>query len=507
MSTPRTKTAVSLKFRIWEYFIFFTAVVFIMLWFFQIVFLENFYEKMKISDVRRTASQIIDEYGSDDYSNLLTNIALTNDLCIEIVDKYGRTIYTKDTLGKSCLIHSPDSMKSEFLAKLKDSGEDTVYFKKYNPAISNDTLVLAAVIGDLDDPEGYLLINSPLVPVGSTVSIIKRQLLIITVYLVALSLVISFFMARRISEPIAKITKSAEKMASGNYNIKFEGGDYLEIQQLASTLTYASQQISKVDAMQRDLIANVSHDLRTPLTMLKAYAEMIRDLSGDNPQKRNEHLEIIIEETDRLAQLVNDILDLGKLEDGNQKLNYSEFNIKVLMQDIIARYDGLSKKKDYHIHFEPDDDILVRCDIIKIQQVIYNLINNAVNYTGDDKQVFVRQKNKEDCVRIEISDTGQGISSDKIKLIFDKYYRSENHKREVVGTGLGLSIVKAILKKHGYNFGVYSVVGKGSTFWFEIKDLVKDEKEDPPEEIQQEKKLEKWHHEKKHEHDKDKEQK
>ena len=151
-------------------------------------------------------------------------------------------------------------------------------------------------------------------------------------------------MARRISEPIAKITKSAEKMASGNYNIKFEGGDYLEIQQIASTLTYASQQISKVDAMQRDLIANVSHDLRTPLTMLKAYAEMIRDLSGDNPQKRNEHLEIIIEETDRLAQLVNDILDLGKLEDGNQKLNYSEFNIKVLMQDIIARYDGLSKK-------------------------------------------------------------------------------------------------------------------------------------------------------------------
>ena len=130
-----------------------------------------------------------------------------------------------------------------------------------------------------------------------------------------------------------------------------------------------------------------------------------------------------------------------------------------------------------------------------------------MNYTGDDKQVFVRQKNKEDCVRIEVSDTGQGISSDKIKLIFDKYYRSENHKREVVGTGLGLSIVKAILKKHGYNFGVYSVVGKGSTFWFEIKDLVKDEKEDPPEEIQQEKKSEKWHHEKKHEHDKDKEQK
>lgn len=132
-------------------------------------------------------------------------------------------------------------------------------------------------------------------------------------------------------------------MAAGNYSIKFEGGDYLEIQRLASTLTYAGQQISKVDAMQRDLIANVSHDLRTPLTMLKAYAEMIRDLSGDNPQKRNEHLEIIIEETDRLAQLVNDMLDLSKLEDGNQELNYTEFNIRILLEDIVARYEGISK--------------------------------------------------------------------------------------------------------------------------------------------------------------------
>ncbi|MGN1481337.1 sensor histidine kinase [Porcipelethomonas sp.] len=494
MNTPKTKTAVSLKFRIWEYFIFFTAVVFIMLWFFQIVFLENFYERMKISDVKQSAQEIISEYGSDNYGRLLTEIAISNDLCIEIVDKYGRVIYTKDTLGKSCLIHSPESMKSDFLAKLKESGEDTIYFKKFNSAINNDMLVFAAVIGSVNSPDGYLLINTPLVPVGSTVSIIKRQLFLITIYLVLLSLIISFFMARRISEPITKITKSAEKMAAGNYNIKFEGGDYLEIQQLASTLTYAGEQISKVDAMQRDLIANVSHDLRTPLTMLKAYAEMIRDLSGDNPQKRNEHLEIIIEETDRLAQLVNDILDLGKLEDGSQKLNYSEFNIKELMEDIITRYDGISKKKDYHIHFEADEDIIVKCDFIKIQQVIYNLINNAINYTGEDKQVFVRQKNMDGCVRIEVADTGDGIESDKIKLIFDKYYRSENHKREVVGTGLGLSIVKAILKKHGYNFGVYSVVGKGSTFWFEIKDIVT---QNGDEKLPEENKSEKKHHEKK----------
>ena len=317
---------VSLKFKIWQYFMFFTAVVFILLWFFQIVFLENFYEGMKISDVKRSAATIVENYGDEDYSDLLTEIAINNDLCIVITDKFNRTVYSKDVMGRNCLIHGPNNMSYDFIQKLRDSEKSSIYFKEFNSTINSDTLIMVSTIGAKDDPDGYLLINTPLVPIGSTASIIKRQLIIITFYLLVLGVIISFFMSKRIADPITRITKSAEGLAEGKYDIKFEGGDYLEIQQLASTLTYAGQEISKVDMMQRDLIANVSHDLRTPLTMLKAYAEMIRDLSGDNPVKRNEHLEIIIEETDRLAQLVNDILDLSKLEDGNQKLNYSEFS-------------------------------------------------------------------------------------------------------------------------------------------------------------------------------------
>ncbi len=480
LNKRRLKNA-SLRIRIWEYFIFFTALVFILLWFFQVVFLERFYEGMKIINVKNAAVEIAGHYGEEDYGQLLTQTSLNNDMCIDIVDKYGRVIYSKDILSKSCLLHSPESKRSQFLLKFKNIGKSEIYYKEYNPITNSDILIYTSVIGSVSSPEAFILINSPLVPVGATASIFKQQLLIIIGILLVLSSIISFFMAKNIADPISKITKSAEQMASGNYDIKFEGKGYEEIQRLANTLTYAGRQISKVDAMQRDLIANVSHDLRTPLTMLKAYAEMIRDLSGDNPVKRNQHLEIIIDETDRLALLVNDMLDLSKLEGGDQKLNYSEFNIKELLSDIIVKYKALSGKKDYDISFEPDKDVTVRCDIIKIQQVIYNLINNAINYTGDDKKVFVKQINRSDCVRVEISDTGDGIAADKIKLIFEKYYRSENHKREIVGTGLGLSIVKAILKKHGYNFGVFSSEGKGSTFWFEIKDIVKPENtEEPP---------------------------
>jgi signal transduction histidine kinase len=256
--------------------------------------------------------------------------------------------------------------------------------------------------------------------------------------------------------------------------VEFDGDEYNEVYQLSQTLSYASKEISRVDKLQRDLIANVSHDLRTPLTMLKAYAEMIRDLSGDNPVKRSEHLNIIINETDRLAELVTDMLDITKIESGELSLSYTVFGIRSKLEDIISRYKGISEYMGYNIHFEPDEEIEVCCDAVKIEQVVTNLINNAINYTGEDKNVYVQQINQSDGVRVEVKDTGQGISEEDIKHIFDKYYRSENHKREVVGTGLGLSIVKVILKKHNFAYGVQSTIGKGSTFWFKLRLAEKD---------------------------------
>ena len=461
---------IPLKFKIWMYFVAFTIMVFVLLWLFQILFLENFYERMKTKGASYSAATIAasyDDLDSEELDELISKIALENDLCVEILDRYGRSVYSKKVLG-DCLIHGRENSTYIYVQMISDSEDHIIKYKIKNPRSNYDMLLYGCALGDSENPEGYLLLNSALVPVGSTVSIIKRQLMIITALLIVAAFIISLFLSRRIARPIDRITKSAEELAKGNFNTKFDGRGYLEAKQLADTLTYAEKELSRVDTMQRDLIANVSHDLRTPLTMLKAYAEMIRDLSGDNPKKRNEHLEIIINETDRLSAMVNDILDLSKLESGRQKLEPTEFGISSKLSEIIGRFKGISEKMGYNIHFAPDEERMVRCDVVKIEQVIYNLINNAINYTGEDKQVYVRQINCSDGVLIEVEDTGDGIEEDKIKLIFDKYYRSENHKREVVGTGLGLSIVKAVLKLHGYDYGVRSTLGKGSTFWFKI---------------------------------------
>lgn len=461
---------IPLKFSIWIYFIGFTIIVFLLLWLFQILFLEKFYTQSKIRDVDASAAQIIYSYKNDkpvDFSLKMDEIASKNDLCIEIVNRYGRSMYTKEH-SVDCIIHGRTNKTYEYQQEISENGNQPIWRKVKNPHNNYSMVLFGCALGDSEVPDGYLFINTTLVPVGSTVSIIKRQLMVITFILVIFAFIISLFLSRTIARPIDRITIAAESLAKGNFNTEFDGRGYLEVKQLADALTYAEKELSRVDTMQRDLIANVSHDLRTPLTMLKAYAEMIRDLSGDNPKKRNEHLEIIINETDRLSLMVNDILDLSKLESGRQKLAPEEFEISSKLSEIIDRFKGISEKMGYNIHFKADEERIVYCDVVKIEQVIYNLINNAINYTGEDKQVYVRQINSQNGIIIEVEDTGEGIEQDKIKLIFDKYYRSENHKREIVGTGLGLSIVKAVLKLHNYDYGVRSTIGKGSVFWFRI---------------------------------------
>jgi signal transduction histidine kinase len=294
--------------------------------------------------------------------------------------------------------------------------------------------------------------------------------MLIGIPLLILGIGISYILARLIEAPITRIIRSAEILGSGDFSVHFDGRGYAETEILAETLEYSAGELAKVDTLKRDLIANVSHDLRTPLTMIKAYAEMVRDLSGDNPKKRAEHIGVIIEESDRLSDLVTDILDLSKLETGALELKLTEFDICGHINTLMGRYKLLSEKNDYKFILSMPEKFMITADIIKIDQVLYNLINNAVNYTGESKEIYICVlPETETKARVEITDTGRGIKEEDLSTIFERYYRTEKAKREVIGTGLGLSIVKEIMKLHNFRYGVMSEVGVGSTFWFEVE--------------------------------------
>lgn len=458
-----------MRFNISLYFILFILIMFMIIWFFQIIFMQSFYKRVKNRDIEYAVKEIVSNFGNRD-AVTMTALRMANEynLCITLFDGSGEIFFTADILSGQCLIHSADRDLQADIRKIREDVGGSVTGESYNIRLQSKMLVFGMLVGELSDPQGYILIDSVLQEVGSTISVLKEQMVYITVSLSVVGLALALFMSKYLADPIIRITKSAEIMANGDYNVPFEGSGYLEAEKLANTLDYAAKEISQVDTLQRDLIANVSHDLRTPLTMVKAYAEMIRDLSGEHPAKREEHLNVIIEETDRLALLVQDMLDLSKLESGGQQLSYTNFGIRAKLDEILERYGDFCEKRGYTIEFIPDEEIVVRCDVVKIQQVIYNLINNAINYTGEDKRIIVRQTNLFNGVKIEISDTGDGIEQENLHLIFDKYYRAEKHRREIVGTGLGLSICQAILKKHNFPYGVKSELGKGTTFWFKI---------------------------------------
>lgn len=257
----------------------------------------------------------------------------------------------------------------------------------------------------------------------------------------------------------------------------FKGGHYTEINNLADTLTRASIELEKSDMLQKDLIANVSHDLRTPLTMIKSYAEMIKDISGNNPQKRDEHLQVIIDEADRLNGLVNDLLTISRMQSGKMTLHRHDFNITEAAQMILNTYRIMEEEEGYTFQLNAPANFIVNGDEDKIKQVISNLFTNAIKFCGEDKTVVITLKKRGRFVVCRVEDHGVGIAAEELDHVWDRYYKaSSNMVRATEGSGLGLSIVKEILTLHKVNYGVESTLGSGTTFWFELN-YVKTEKE------------------------------
>ena len=307
--------------------------------------------------------------------------------------------------------------------------------------------------------------------INGTRNILLVYFILVGIFVLLAAALFSYSVSQRLSSGIKNLSATAERFSKGDFNVNFTNSEYKELAVLSDTLNSVRDEVKKSDSFQRELLANVSHDLKTPLTMIKAYASMIREISGDNPQKRDKHLQVIIDEADRLTGLVNDVLNVSKLTSGINEINCKVFNFTEFLYGIINKFEYLQETQGYKIMVDVDANLYTRADEEKIGQVIYNLLGNAVNYTGEDKTVYISLKKdlQEDRIKLKIRDTGKGIAKDELAEIWNRYYRvKENHSRPVKGTGLGLNIVKIILKNHSFDFGADSELGKGSTFWIDF---------------------------------------
>jgi len=458
----------SIKTKLTLFFAIFSLAILGIMWISQVLLLETTYNNKKKNDLIFLGEEITANLDSSDLNILINQKSFGNNNNIYLLNQNGMVLlpieiastsnnFLRSNLFNAMITNLNNVDDDVVIYKLKDESTSYVYCAKL---IYNEETV-------------YLYINSPLEPVKQTIALLSYQLLIITAIVILLSMVLAIIFSNNISKPVVQMSKAAKKLAKRDFNVVFVGSSYKEINELAETLNYTKSELMKSDDMQKQLIANVSHDLKTPLTMIKAYAEMIRDLNGDDKVKRKKNTNIIIDETDRLAALVNDILNISKAGTGLDNFEKKEENISEIVMGIIEKFGVLEEYKSYKFIIDVDTDLFSICNKEKMEQVIYNLIANAVNYTGDDKKITISLKEFKDYIRFVVIDTGKGIPKELLENIWDRYYRSvETHKRPIKGSGLGLSIVKSILNAHGFNFGVDSIVGSGSSFYIDFPKII-----------------------------------
>ena len=468
------RTKFGIKWKVFLCFGIFTVVIVCLLWLFQIVFLEDFYKLIKTNGIYSSAAVLEKNIERDDLQDVVSDLSRSQEVYVRIVTQSGEDISSAEV---SFWIN-PFELSELYLRAVGSGGSYMQIFSNRRTSAAGDGGYLYSASRPMESivyvrlarrhgREAMIILNAMISPVDATVQTLRVQLVWITVLLLLLSLVLSLVVSRAIAKPIERINRSARALAQGKYDISFPNSGYREIAELGDTLNYAASELAKTEGLRRELIANVSHDLRTPLTLITGYGEVMRDLPGENTP---ENVQIIIDEARRLTALVNDMLDISKLQSGTQQLNLTVFSLTQAVRETLKRYDRLTAHDGYQIDFVSDGEAMVRADELRISQVIYNLINNAINYTGDDKRITVTQTMYNGWARIAVSDTGEGIPEEMLPLIWDRYYKvDKTHKRAAVGTGLGLSIVKSTVELHGGRCGVFSRLGEGSTFWFELK--------------------------------------
>lgn len=481
----KKSTIRSVRFQTWTYFFLLAALTLFVLWLFQILFFKSTYRTMKKQEVEKIGDEISARYpgkDNDDYDEYLHQKALKNGLNIIVfrvkesyadcpasevgfVAEYLASQFNASDLPGSGLIITDDPHIivnwDEFYGKIRKN-ERVSYIQNTK---RGDYVVYGM---QLDDKAGYLYLTTPYQPLESTVSVMTDQLLIATVICLVMSVVVSYFISERITKPITEFSRVAQRLGSGDYSVRFKGNGYTEIENLAETLNNATEEIGKTEKMRRDFLANVSHDLRTPLTMVKAYAEMIRDISGSDELKRAQHSQVIIDEADRLTSLVNDILNLSKLQSGTETLTLGRVDMQALAKIVLERFEVYAARDGYVFEFSAEGDCEACGDNKRLEQVLYNLIGNALSHTGDSRAVDIRIARTGDKVRVSVRDYGDGIAPEELDKVWERYYRANQSRRNVVGSGLGLSIVKSILVSHDAQFGVSSKLGEGTEFWFEL---------------------------------------
>lgn len=348
-----------------------------------------------------------------------------------------------------------------------DAGSRNRFIDDFYGLFSDEHLTVFYPIPHSYDTAGYIIVSKPISAIRSTANSFFNYNYITMLMIIAFNIFFVILFIRDISKPIQIITAQTDSYAKGDFSGKIRLNRSDEIGQLADALNYMGASIESISDYQRKFIANVSHDFRSPLTSIKGYLEAILD-GTIPPTMQEKYLGIVISETERLTKLTNNLLTMNNFNDQGMVLDISDFDIIDIIKQTIETFEGVCAKKKLKFKLiYPDTSIYVNADLSKIQQVLYNLIDNAIKFSNNDSSIIISVSEKNDRILVSVKDFGIGIPKDSISKIWERFYKSDlSRGKDKRGTGLGLAIVKEIINAHKEYIDVVSTEGVGTEFTF-----------------------------------------
>ena len=439
-----------------------------LVYFVQTTFLDDFYKANKIKSIENVARNVVSLVGEEDIEESIEHVAMSNEVCVRVVSNNDKYSYTG-----ACTLRGLDNMTINMIAgEVLQTEENEKLFDDFHyqrrPDEQPEDVYIFAKLFEVNQENVMVLVSSGITPLNATISTIKSQYLIIAAIVVAMTVVLALILSRFIVKPIKQINNESKNLSKGAYdgdNVKPSSEEFV---QLNSTLMNANEDILKAEKAKKELLGNVSHDLRTPLTMIVGYGEMIRDLPEENNE---ENINVIIDEAKRLSTLVDDLIDISKMDSVAVELNKEVISLNELLKSVYHQYELYCRNQGIDLELQLSDDINVELDEKRIKQVLYNFVNNALNYNNkEEKKIIIGCEKKDELYRVFVYDNGEGIEDKDIKNIWDRYYKvDKEHRRHHIGSGIGLSLARELLVAHGLNYGVESEKGKYSKFYFDVK--------------------------------------
>lgn len=343
--------------------------------------------------------------------------------------------------------------------------------------------------GYLEKGDYYLLIRSPIESIKESVAISNRFFAIVGVAIIAISSLVMWLITRRFTKPILQLAALSEQMSNLDFNVKYVRHDNDEIGVLGNSMNRLSERLEKtiselkaannelqkdiehktqIDEMRKEFLAHVSHELKTPIALIQGYAEGLHESINDDAESREFYCEVIMDEADKMSNMVKRMLDLNQIEFGQNQLQIERFDIVSLISSVLSASDIKIKQKDVTVHFDAKEPVYVWADEYQIEEVITNYISNALNHIDNERVITVTIEKQVDVVKVLVHNTGKNIPEEDIDKVWIKFYKVDKARtREYGGNGIGLSIVKAVMEAHNRRCGVFNT-SDGVTFWFEL---------------------------------------